>query len=277
VEAVQVRPPAVEATARWPPLEILDTPGTPTIGTLADLLGVPASATLKNLLVTTESGDIVAVGVPGDRDVDLDRLSQALGPVQVFEDFAGRPDLIKGYIGPQGLPADVRYLADPRIAPGTAWVTGANEVDRHARGVVCGRDFAVPDYAEVATVRAGDPCPRCGAALSLGRAIEIGHIFQLGRKYCDAFEVDVLGPDGRPARVTMGSYGSESHGRSRPWPSRPMTKGASAGPRRSPPRTCTSSRRERAVRSPRHCTWPVSSRSGGSGCSWTTVPASRRA
>ncbi|MCW2899122.1 MAG: Prolyl-tRNA synthetase [Streptosporangiaceae bacterium] len=207
VEAVQVRPPDVDATVPHPALELLDTPATPTIDTLAEFLGVPASVTLKNLLVTTESGEIVAVGVPGDRDVDLDRLAAVLGPIEIFDDFESRTDLVKGYIGPQGLPADVRYVADPRIAPGTVWVTGANEVDRHARGVVCGRDFAVPDYADVATVRSGDPCPRCGAALELDRAIEIGHIFQLGRKYCDVFDLDVLGPDGKPARVTMGSYG----------------------------------------------------------------------
>jgi prolyl-tRNA synthetase len=207
VEAAQVRSPEVDATLEHPALEVLDTPGTPTIETLAEFLGVPASATLKNLLVTTESGEIVAVGLPGDRDVDLDRLAATLGPVEIFDDFPGRPDLVKGYIGPQGLPADVRYVADPRVAPGTRWVTGANEADRHARNVVCGRDFPVPDYAEVAAPRSGDPCPRCGGALSLDRAIEIGHIFQLGRKYCDAFELDVSGPDGRPARVTMGSYG----------------------------------------------------------------------
>ncbi|MGH3391252.1 MAG: proline--tRNA ligase, partial [Actinomadura sp.] len=171
VEAVQVRPPDVDATVEHPALEVLDTPDTPTIDTLAALLDVPASATLKNLLVTTESGEIVAVGVPGDRDVDLDRLAAVLGPVELFDDFAGRPDLVKGYVGPQGLPPDVRFLADPRIAPGTAWVTGANEPDRHARDVVCGRDFAVPEYADVATIQQGDPCPRCGAALALDRAI----------------------------------------------------------------------------------------------------------
>jgi prolyl-tRNA synthetase len=207
VEAVQVRPPDVDATVVHPPLEVLDTPDTPTIDTLAASLGVPASATLKNLLVTTESGEVVAVGVPGDRDVDLDRLTAALGPVELFDDFTGRPDLVRGYVGPQGLPPDVRYLADPRVAPGTGWVTGANEPDRHARNVVCGRDFAVPEYADVASLREGDPCPRCGAGLALDRAIEIGHIFQLGRKYCDAFELDVVGQDGKPTRVTMGSYG----------------------------------------------------------------------
>jgi prolyl-tRNA synthetase len=207
VEAVRVGPADVDATVEHPPIEVLDTPDTPTIETLCARLGVPASATLKNLLVRTAAGEVVAVGVPGDRDVDLTRLEGALGPVEIFDDFAGRPDLAKGYIGPQALPADVRYLADPRVAPGTAWITGAGDRDRHAANVVCGRDFGVADYVDVATTLAGDPCPRCGAELSLTRAIEIGHIFQLGRKYCDAFEVDVLGPDGRPCRLTMGSYG----------------------------------------------------------------------
>src|SRR5918999_2869434 len=211
VEAVRVGPPDVDATVEHPPLEVLDTPDTPTIETLCARLDVPAPATLKNLLVrrtgTVGAGEILAVGVPGDRDVDLDRLEAALGPVEVFDDFAARPDLAKGYIGPQALPADVRYLADPRVAPGTAWVTGAGEPGRHAANVVCGRDFGVADYVDVATTLSGDPCPRCGAALSLTRAIKIGHIFQLGRKYSDAFEVDVLGPDGRACRVTMGSYG----------------------------------------------------------------------
>jgi prolyl-tRNA synthetase len=207
VEAVRIGPPDVDATVEHPPMEVLDTPDTPTIETLCARLGVAASATLKNLLVRTAAGEVVAVGVPGDRDVDLARLEAAVGPVEIFDDFTGRPDLAKGYIGPQALPADVRHLADPRVAPGTAWVTGAGERDRHAANVVFGRDFGVADYVDVATTLGGDPCPRCGAELSLTRAIEVGHIFQLGRRYCDAFEVDVLGPDGRPCRVTMGSYG----------------------------------------------------------------------
>jgi prolyl-tRNA synthetase len=206
-----VSPPDVDATVEHPALEVVDTPDTPTIETLSARLDVPASATLKNLLVRRtgdeRAGEIVAVGVPGDRDVDVARLEAALGPVEIFDDFAARPDLAKGYIGPQALPSDVRYLADPRIAPGTSWVTGAGEPGRHARNVVCGRDFGVADYVAVATIQPGDPCPRCGAGLTLARAIEVGHIFQLGRKYCDVFEVDVPGPDGRPARLTMGSYG----------------------------------------------------------------------
>ncbi|MEU1622525.1 proline--tRNA ligase [Streptomyces sp. NPDC005722] len=207
-EAVTTVVPPVEGAAH-PPLEEVDTPDTPTIETLAAHLGVPASATLKNLLVKVD-GEIVAVGVPGDREVDLGKLAEHLAPAEVelvtAEDFTGRPDLVRGYVGPQGL-TGVRYLADPRVAPGTAWVTGANKPDTHARNVVCGRDFEVDEYLDVVTVEPGDPCPRCGAGLKLDRAIEIGHIFQLGRKYADAFGLDVLGQNGKPVRVTMGSYG----------------------------------------------------------------------
>jgi prolyl-tRNA synthetase len=200
---------AAPVTAEHGPLEELDTPDTPTIESLAELLGVPASATLKNLLVKVD-GEIVAVGVPGDREVDLGKLGEHLAPAVVelvtAEDFTDRPDLVRGYVGPQGLDK-VRYLADPRVAPGTSWVTGANRPDTHARNVVCGRDFEVDQYLDVVVVEPGDPCPACGSGLRLGRAIEIGHIFQLGRKYADAFGLDVLGPQGKPVRVTMGSYG----------------------------------------------------------------------
>ncbi|MFI8266102.1 MULTISPECIES: proline--tRNA ligase [unclassified Streptomyces] len=206
-EAVTFAPAPVDA--EHPAIEEVDTPGTPTIETLAAHLGVPASATLKNLLVKVD-GEITAVGVPGDREVDLGKLGEHLAPAVVelvtAEDFTDRPDLVRGYVGPQGL-GKVRYLADPRVAPGTSWVTGANKADTHARNVVCGRDFEVDRYLDVVVVEPGDPCPRCGAGLRLDRAIEIGHIFQLGRKYADAFGLDVLGREGKPVRVTMGSYG----------------------------------------------------------------------
>ncbi|MEV0445199.1 proline--tRNA ligase [Streptomyces spectabilis] len=207
-EAVTFALKPVEGAAH-PAAEDLDTPDTPTIETLAEHLGVPASATLKNLLVKVD-GEIVAVGVPGDREVDLGKLAEHLAPAEVelvtAEDFEGRDDLVRGYIGPQGL-QKVRYLADPRVAPGTAWITGANKPDTHAKNVVCGRDFEVDQYLDVVVVEEGDPCPACGAGLKLDRAIEIGHIFQLGRKYADTFQLDVLGQQGKPVRVTMGSYG----------------------------------------------------------------------
>ncbi|MEV8392481.1 MULTISPECIES: proline--tRNA ligase [unclassified Streptomyces] len=199
---------SVPAAAEPGPIEELDTPDTPTIETLAAHLGVPASATLKNLLVKVD-GEITAVGVPGDREVDLGKLGEHLAPAVVelvtAEDFEDRPELVRGYVGPQGL--KIRYIADPRVAAGTAWITGANKPDTHARDVVCGRDFEVDDYLDVVVVEEGDPCPVCGTGLKLDRAIEIGHIFQLGRKYADTFQLDVLGQQGKPVRVTMGSYG----------------------------------------------------------------------
>lgn len=192
-----------------PAAEEIPTPDTPTIETLAASLGVPASATLKNLLVKVD-GEIVAVGVPGDREVDMDKVEAHFAPAVVelvtAEDFMNRPDLVRGYVGPQGLDK-VKYIADPRVAPGTAWITGANKEHTHAKNVVAGRDFEVDEYVDVVVVQEGDPCPKCGTGLKLERAIEIGHIFQLGRKYTDALKLDVLGQNGKPVRVTMGSYG----------------------------------------------------------------------
>jgi len=212
VEAVEAVVPPVP-DVEYPPMSELDTPNTPTIESLVAVLGAGATAamTLKNLLLKVD-GRIVAVGVPGDRDVDLARFEAAVAPatVEIVEaaDFADRPDLVRGYVGPQGLPErDVRYYADRRVAPGTSWVTGANKADTHMRNVVAGRDFVVDHYLDVASILAGDTCPRCGGELEIDRAIEIGHIFQLGRKYADAFELDALGADGERIRITMGSYG----------------------------------------------------------------------
>ncbi|GHA99500.1 proline--tRNA ligase [Streptomyces termitum] len=208
-EAVYQKVVAVDGSA-VPAAEEIPTPDTPTIETLAASLGVPASATLKNLLVKVD-GEIVAIGVPGDREVDMDKVEEHFGPTAVVElvteeDFAARPDLVRGYVGPQGL-EKVTYLADPRVAPGTSWITGANKEGTHAKNVVAGRDFEVSAYVDVVVVQDGDPCPECGTGLKLDRAIEIGHIFQLGRKYADALKLDVLGQNGKPVRVTMGSYG----------------------------------------------------------------------
>uniref|UniRef100_A0AAU1HU42 Proline--tRNA ligase n=1 Tax=Streptomyces sp. NBC_00180 TaxID=2903632 RepID=A0AAU1HU42_9ACTN len=193
-----------------PALEEIPTPDTPTIETLAAHLGVQAADTLKNLLVKVD-GEIVAVGVPGHREVDMGKVEAHFAPAVVEmvteADFAGRPDLVRGYVGPQGLGEKVKYLADPRVAPGTSWITGANKEGTHAKNVVAGRDFEVDEYVDVVVVQEGDPCPNCGTGLKLDRAIEIGHIFQLGRKYADALKLDVLGQNGKPVRVTMGSYG----------------------------------------------------------------------
>mgnify|MGYP003344999395 FL=1 len=217
VEAMTTTVPAI-AEQNFPALEILDTPNTPTIDSLVDVLnsryggGFAASDTLKNILLMAD-GEPISVLVPGDREVDLKRLEANLPGVQdlrLFEesDFLSRPELVKGYVGPQDAnKLGLKLYADPRVALHTSWVTGANIKDRHARNVVNGRDFKVEKYVEAAEVKHGDACPECNSEIIIDRAIEIGHIFQLGRKYAEALNLTVLDSDGKQRVLTMGSYG----------------------------------------------------------------------
>jgi len=230
VEAVSVpRASAVEVTAGPAHVEI--TPDTPTIDTLVEVsnarpelaraTGEPwtAADTLKNVIVMRVDADgserPLAIGVPGDREVDERRLEAAVYPAQIraFEekDFEANTALVKGYIGPGALgtsgSSGIEYVIDPRIAPGSAWITGSNEPGRHVYDLVYGRDFEVDGYLDVAEVRAGDDCPACGAAVEIARGIEIGHIFQLGRKYAQAMDLQVQDESGELVTVTMGSYG----------------------------------------------------------------------
>jgi prolyl-tRNA synthetase len=199
-------------------IEILDTPNTPTIESLVEVLNskykanITAANTLKNVLLMADEKPICVL-VPGDREVDLKRVEANLSGVtelRLFEDadFAKHPKFVKGYIGPQNAKEfGLKLYADPRIVEGSDWVTGANKKDTHARYVVCGRDFKVDQYIEAAEVKAGDACPKCAKAVVIDRAIEIGHIFQLGRKYAQALGLSVLDKEGKPQVVTMGSYG----------------------------------------------------------------------
>jgi prolyl-tRNA synthetase len=217
VEAMVTKVDPVDASAT-PALEELDTPNTPTIDSLVQVLnerfggGFTGASTLKNVMLIAD-GKAISVLVPGDREVDLKRFQENLGGIhelRTFEDadFAKVPNLVKGYIGPQNAQAlGITVYADPRIAPGTSWVTGANKRDRHARNVVNGRDFTPDAYVEAAEVRAGDACPECATEVIIDRAIEIGHIFQLGRKYAEALSLTVLDQNGKSQVVTMGSYG----------------------------------------------------------------------
>ncbi|MFE9915741.1 proline--tRNA ligase [Micromonospora sp. NPDC005553] len=224
-EAVATRVPSAGDPSAQPAVEVHDTPETPTIASLVELAnarrlggrdGWTAADTLKNVVLSVrqpgaDRAELLVVGLPGDREVDLKRVGAALHPAQVavFEEWAEHPELVRGYLGPQLLDKlGIRYLVDPRVVTGSAWLTGANEPGRHATDVVCGRDFTPDGTIEGADVRAGDPCPACEAGeLTIRRGIEIGHIFQLGRRFTDAFAVDVLGPAGKPVRPTMGCYG----------------------------------------------------------------------
>ena len=217
VEAMVTKVDSVDSSST-PALEEMDTPNTPTIDSLVDVLnerfggGFTGAHTLKNVMVMAD-GKAIAILVPGDREVDLKRFQENCGGIhelRTFEDsdFAKFPGLVKGYIGPQDAKAlGITVYADPRIAPGTSWVTGANKINRHARNVVNGRDFTPDAYIEAAEVRAGDACPECATPVVIDRAIEIGHIFQLGRKYAESLSLTVLDQNGKSQVVTMGSYG----------------------------------------------------------------------
>ena len=229
VEAVQVRPPAAQSYDDAPAAHAEQTPDTPTIQTLVDHLNAAyprearpwqASDTLKNVLVMLKHPDgtaePLAIGLPGDREVDQKRLEGRLEPIEVEpmseEEFARHPALVKGYIGPAALgeknASGIRYLVDPRVVEGTAWVTGADVPGSHVLDLVVGRDFTPDGTIEAAEVRDGDSCPSCEeGTLETARGIEMGHIFQLGRKYADALGLQVLDERGKLVTVTMGSYG----------------------------------------------------------------------
>jgi len=228
VEAVVTLAPEPKPIEGLPEPVVHDTPDTPTIATLVDWANsanlpqfagreVTAADTLKNVMLKvrrpdSEEWELLAIGIPGDREVDDKRLAAALEPAeyQLLDDadFARHPFLVKGYIGPKALQANgVRYLVDPRVVTGTSWITGADQPGKHVVGLVAGRDFTPDGTIEAAEIRDGDPSPDGAGPLVSARGIEIGHIFQLGRKYTDAFNVDVLGEDGKPIRLIMGSYG----------------------------------------------------------------------
>jgi len=224
VEAVVTPAPPAQPIEGRPEAQVHHTPNTPTIETLVNFLNAAglgreftAADTLKNVMLKTrrpgaKEWELVCVALPGDREVDMKRLEASLEPAEVElleeADFKENPFLVKGYIGPKALQDNgVRYLADPRIAPGTAWVTGADKADHHVVDLLAGRDFTPDGTIEAAEVREGDASPDGHGTLVAARGIEIGHIFQLGRKYADAFELDALGPDSKPIRITMGSYG----------------------------------------------------------------------
>ena len=236
-------PEPVDASAE-PPARVVDTPDAPTIEALVDLCNEryprsdgrawTAADTLKNVVVTLTrpggSKELLIVGLPGDREIDMRRLEAAVAPAEgemaVDEDFDGHPELVRGYIGPtaigpnspdrrvetdqdgrERLAGSVRYLLDPRVVDGTSWVTGANAMRKHVLHLVKGRDFTADGTIEAAEIRPGDPAPDGSGPLEPARGIEIGHIFALGRRYAEALGLSVLDENGRARVVTMGSYG----------------------------------------------------------------------
>lgn len=216
VEAVVTPVPEAKSIEGLPAAEIRDTPGAFTIEKLVAGTEYTAADTLKNVVLALTSPEgkrsLVIVGIPGDREVDAKRAEAAFGPSDVEpaneEDFAKNPELVKGYIGPKaGGFAGIKYYLDPRVVDGTVWITGANQKDKHVFNFVKGRDFEADGVKDIAEVRAGDQAPDGSGPLELARGIEIGHVFQLGRKYAEALDLKVLDENGKLVTVTMGSYG----------------------------------------------------------------------
>ena len=228
VEAVVTPVPASLSIEDAPAAHIEDTPNTPTIESLVNHANEAqpladrawtAADTLKNVVLTVTLPDAstypLVVGLPGDREVDMKRLEAVLhpgvpAPMEEAE-FAKHPSLVKGYIGPESLGeksvSKIRYVVDPRVVDGTRWITGANQPGRHVFDLTMGRDFTADGTIEAAEIKAGDVCPNCASELEIARGIEIGHIFQLGRKYAEALDLKVLDENGKQVVVTMGSYG----------------------------------------------------------------------
>lgn len=229
-EAVRVGVADALDASSVPAAKVVDTPDTPTIQTLVDLFNAredlqrgsrqwTAADTLKNVVVNLRHPDgrleALAIGVPGDREVDLKRLEAQVSPAEVeaFDEthFAANTALVKGYIGPGVLGTNnasgIRYMLDPRVAMGSAWITGADSSGKHVMNLVNGRDFTADGMLDVAEIRDDDTCPTCRSALTIKRGIEIGHVFQLGPKYAEALGLQVLDKNGKQQTVTMGSYG----------------------------------------------------------------------
>ena len=233
VEAFQTIVPESLPVDGQPAPVVFDSPNTPTILTLVDHVNEHqprtdrawrAADTLKNVVLALTNLDgtreLVVVGMPGDREVEVKRAEVAFAPAAVEaateSDFAKHPKLVKGYIGPwsaegpvlgEDSPSGIRFLVDPRVVAGTAWVTGANLDQKHVLSLVAGRDFVADGVIDISDVRAGDPAPDGSGPVELARGMEIGHVFQLGRKYAEALGLKVLDENGKLVTVTMGSYG----------------------------------------------------------------------
>lgn len=229
VEAVTTPAPEPLDYSDVPAAEVLPTPDSTTIETLVEQSNTlhprsdrpwEASDTLKNVVVRADYPDgkseVLVIGIPGDREVDMARLEASLAPAEVematSDDLAAYPQLVPGYIGPQVLGSNTnaeapRYLVDPRVVVGSRWITGANRIDYHVFNLVMGRDFQVDGTVEAAEVHDGDPAPDGSGPLRTMRGVELGHVFALGRKYAEALDLEVLDDNGKSRVVTMGSYG----------------------------------------------------------------------
>lgn len=191
-------------------VERIHTPHVRTIEELMEFMKSSPKEFAKTILYSID-GRIVAVMVRGDREINETKLSNLYDATELtlasFADVERVTGAAVGFAGPVGLREKIDLIADHEVAAMSNFIVGANDTDYHLKNVNIGRDFTPARVADVRTIIAGDPCPKCGAPVETCRGIEVGHIFKLGTKYSDALGCKYLDPAGEEKSMVMGCYG----------------------------------------------------------------------
>ncbi|KXX63817.1 proline--tRNA ligase [Marichromatium gracile] len=213
VELAEAVAPRAERPAPGEEARLVDTPDTRTIADLVEGFGLPIERTVKTLVVAAaedSEAELVALVIRGDHELNAikaEKLPQVASPLRMANEAEIR-DAIgagPGSLGPRELP--IPCIVDRAVAVAADFAAGANSDGKHWFGLNWGRDLALPEVADLRNVVEGDPSPDGQGTLTIARGIEVGHIFQLGRKYSETMKATVLGEDGRATAMTMGCYG----------------------------------------------------------------------
>lgn len=213
IEKAEALAPATQAAAPTQEMTLVDTPNTKTIAALVEQFNLPIEKTVKTLIVHgTEDvpGGLVALMVRGDHELNeikAEKLAQVQAPLTFATEEEIRPAIGAGpgSLGPVNLPMPL--IIDHAVAVASDFGAGANQEGKHYFGINWGRDVALPEVADLRNVVTGDPSPDGQGTLSFARGIEVGHIFQLGKKYSEAMNCGVLSEQGKHETLTMGCYG----------------------------------------------------------------------
>ena len=188
--------------------EKISTPGVTSIASLAEFLDIEERATVKAMVGKNALGDVVALFIPGDHELNEIKVGRAIEGFELLNDEdIQKAHLPKGSIGPVNLPEGIKVYADESLKPIERWIVGANEAGFHFVGAKQGEDFSVDVWADLSTVAPGDICPHCGEILEGARGIEVSQVFQLGDKYSKAMGAVFSAEDGSDQPFIMGCYG----------------------------------------------------------------------
>jgi prolyl-tRNA synthetase len=189
-------------------IEKISTPGVTTIASLAEFLDTSEAATVKALVGKDENGQVIALFIPGDHELNEIKAQRAFAGFELLGDEELKnTGLPKGSIGPVGVPEGITIAADRSLENIKHWVVGANEDGFHYVGATCGKDFTVDVWADLSTTKPGDTCPVCGAQLEGARGIEVSQVFQLGDKYSKSLNAVYSDENGVDQHFLMGCYG----------------------------------------------------------------------